>query len=253
MWSKEELAAHAAAAKALDEIKDGAFAFIAAHAPRVNEWQVQQYIIAEYRARHMRVDKFPPIVGFGPHAAIPHYFPPRRGSSVLKKGTVVLIDVWSRFNKGHAPFADSTWMGFYGPRVPAEVRRVYDTVIAARDAAVAYAARELKRGRLPTGAAVDQAATGVILRAGYGKRILHRTGHCIGFESPHGNSWNVNQKNPHPLSVNVGYTIEPGIYIKGKFGVRSEIDFYIDRALKLHVTTPVQRKLVEIKNSRAEE
>ena len=245
MWNKNEINAHAAAALALDEIVRGAFAYIAATS-KVTEYDVQQYIIARYRALHMRIDKDPPIVGFGAHSAIPHYFPKKKGSAILRPNTLVLIDVWSRFNKGHSPFADSTWVGFYGSKIPAEVKKVYCTVMSARDAAVEHIKKELKRGRLPTGMAVDQAATDVIVRAGYKKYMLHRTGHCIGFESPHGNSWNVNQKNPHPLSANVGYTIEPGIYLKGKFGVRNEIDFYIDANRKLHVTTPVQRELVRM-------
>jgi Xaa-Pro aminopeptidase len=245
MWNKKEINAHAAAATALDAIVRGAFAYIA-KTRKAAEYDVQQYILGEYRRLHMRVDKDPPIVGFGAHSAIPHYFPEKKGSARLTPNTLVLIDVWSRFNKGHSPFADSTWVGFYGSTIPAEVKRVYRTVIAARDAAVDYVSKELKRGRLPTGMAVDQAAMDIIERAGYKKYILHRTGHCIGFESPHGNSWNVNQKNPHPLSADVGYTIEPGVYLKGKFGVRSEIDFYIDANRKLHITTPVQREMVRI-------
>jgi Xaa-Pro dipeptidase len=245
MWNKQELTAHIAAARALDAIKNGAFALIS-NTPRVTEYDVQQYILAEYRARHMRAGGDPPIVGFGPHSAVPHYFPPRKGSSVIKPNTLVLIDVWSRFTGGHSPFADSTWVGFYGTKIPSDVRKVYDTVIAARDASVEYIARELRRGRMPIGKVVDQTACDIIERAGFAKYILHRTGHCIGFESPHGNTWNVNQKNPHPLVRDLGYTIEPGIYLKGKFGVRSEIDFYIDKDMKLRITTPVQRELIKI-------
>lgn len=89
-------------------------------------------------------------------------------------------------------------------------------------------------------------ANNIITKAGYGKNILHRTGHSIGTSSPHGLENNITIKNSQQLLKKVVYTIEPGIYLKNKFGIRSEIDFFIDENMKLVYTTKIQEKIIKI-------
>lgn len=244
MWSKTEINNHVKAAQILDGIKDAAFVYMREHRDDVTEWQVKDFILAQFRKYQLQSAIGLPIVAFGESAAQPHHIP--RHDARLAEGMLVKLDIWARLRKPHAPFADITWMAYCGTRVPKKGRKVYDTVIRARDAAVEFLKKELRTGRIPTGKAVDDAATRVLVRVGFKKYIKHRTGHSIGFQSPHGEYPNVNQTNKEPLEPNLGYTIEPGVYIDGEFGVRSEIDFYITEKKKLLVTTKVQNKFIII-------
>jgi len=250
MWTKTELQNHIESAKLLEKIKDKAFEYIA-NTPKVRERDVTDYIsdlykeygLTVYTSASVEQDS---IVGFNASAAAPHYFTPKKGSAVLKPNTLILIDIWARLKKGHSPFADITWMGFYGSKMPKEMLRAYKVTIDSRDTAIEYVKKNLAKGIFPIGRAVDDVSKNVIRKAGYGKYILHSTGHSIGFTSPHGAYRNLNQKNKHPLVSNLGYTIEPGIYIKGQFGIRSEMDFYIDSKMKFHATTKLQRGLIKL-------
>ena len=243
-WAPETISLHKQAADLLAQVKDESFALIH-DSPGIGELAVQGFIEKRFQDLGLVSSLGPPIVGFGAGSAIPHYFPTRSSNCRLEPGTVVLIDIWARLNKPRAPFADITWVGYCGS-IPDKVQKVADTVFSARDAALAKVRARRAEGVMPTGAEVDLAARAVVVQAGYENNILHRTGHSIGFHSPHGLFKNVNTSNPDPLVPELGYTIEPGIYLPGEFGIRSEIDFYIAKDRQLVVTTPVQKELVRL-------
>src|SRR5207245_3861207 len=114
----------------------------------------------------------PPIAAFGPHSAVPHYEPLAGADSRLQAGQVLLLDLWGGPAVGSV-FADQTWIGFAGRAPDAEVRKVWQTVREARDAAVAllrerwHTPGKGEAGRVPSGAEVDDAARAVIRAAGY--------------------------------------------------------------------------------------
>lgn len=101
--------------------------------------------------------------------------------------------------------------------------------------------------RLP-GWKVDQAARDVITQAGFGDAFVHRTGHSIGQET-HGNGANIDNLETHEerlLLPRTCFSIEPGIYLP-EFGVRSEVNVFLDDALQAHVTGgELQREVVRI-------
>jgi Xaa-Pro aminopeptidase len=189
------------------------------------------------------IDRDPPIVAFGPSSAAPHYFPAKESARKLTPNTFILIDIWTKLNQKDAPFADITWTGFYSDRVPEKVATIYTLVNESRDAALHFLQQELDRGELPTGQAVDKVSRDVIEKAGYGPNFTHSTGHSLGFTSPHGTWGSIRRTNAEPLFINLGYTIEPGVYLAGEFGVRTEMNFYIDDNYKIVLTTPVQSSL----------
>jgi Xaa-Pro aminopeptidase len=249
-WKSSVIRDHKEAAVRLTKIAQDAFEYLGEH-PRATEGEVKDFILKEFRRRGLVMDKpfRTPIVGFGSNSTDPHYRPVP-GARRLRPGTIVMIDVWGRLQGKHKPYADITWMGYYGGpgnrKAPKEMQKVFDAVLAARDTCFELVHRGARRGALPVGSIADEAANAVIRKRGYGKFIRHSTGHVLGFASPHGNGRNLNRKNKHPLLKNFGYTIEPGIYIKGRFGVRSEMNFYVDASGKVVVTTPLQRRLVMI-------
>ena len=237
---------HAKAARALTEIEKESLRYIRER-EHVSEFEVRSFIENEFRKRDLRKDsRFRiPIVGFGAHSAIPHYFPGTR-SARLKNNSLVLIDIWAGFRGLHSPLADITWVAWRGRKIPARVKRVFHTVLRARDTCARFIEESFRNGRPPSGMEAHESACAEIIRAGYGKNILHGTGHVLGLSSAHGRGGAISKRNPNSLKQMLGYTIEPGIYLKGVFGIRSEINFYISKKNKLVVTPPPQKDLIRV-------
>lgn len=132
--------------------------------------------------------------------------------------------------------------------MPEENSRIFNIVREARDAAVDFVRTSLKAGRVIRGADVDDVSRGVIQRAGYGEQFTHRTGHSIG-EEVHGNGVNIDNfetRDSRRLTPGICFSIEPGIYLEGKFGVRSEIDVYVG-GKDIEVTgQPIQTEILPI-------
>lgn len=242
MWTNQKIRQHEKAAKILLKIKDLAFDYMRANK---TEHEVQQFIIKKFKEFDLKSDKDPPIVAFNENSAHVHYYPSKK-SKKLKKNTLVMIDIWARLNSPGAPFADITWMAYHGNKILPRIQRIFNIVKKARDSSILFIKKELKKGRIPTGKEINQVTREIITKAGFSKKINLYTGHCIGYHSPHGNRKNINMTNNSPLLKNYGYTIEPGIYLKNEFGVRSEIDFYITKNKKLIITTDVQKKIIKV-------
>lgn len=223
-WSAAELDDHLYAAEALAGIANEALRWaVTQGGTGLTESALQKRVIDAIHAKGLEFDH-PPIVGFGPNAANPHYEPIAGKDLALGRDTVVLLDLWGGRRLGTV-FADQTWMGFSGKTVPAKVQEVWTTVRDARDAAIAVVRR--KAGKEPLrGYDGDQAARGVIEKAGYGEYFVHRTGHSIDRDlhgsGPHLDSYETNDD--REILPGSGFSVEPGIYLPGEFGVRSEIN-----------------------------
>ncbi|MGH7522171.1 MAG: M24 family metallopeptidase, partial [Gemmatimonadales bacterium] len=189
---------------------------------------VVQARVMEGFARAGLVTDHPPIVGFQANAANPHYAPKAGADRRLAAGDVLLLDLWAGVAVGSV-FADQTWMAFAGRDPSAEVRKVWESVRGARDAAVTLLRERWQRGEAVTGAALDDVARGVIRAAGFGDFFVHRTGHSIDRDlhgsGPHLD--NFETADERTLIPGVGFSVEPGIYLPGRFGMRSEINVYI--------------------------
>ncbi|MEK6951724.1 MAG: M24 family metallopeptidase [Nanoarchaeota archaeon] len=242
IWNNIKIKNHREAAELLNKIKDTAFEFISKNRDST-EYRVQQFILNQFKKYDLKTDKDPPIVAFKENSAIPHYFP-SKNSKKLKPNSLILIDIWAKLNKTDSPFADITWVAYYGNKVPKDILRTFDIVISARNDCINCITSRLKLNKIPTGKEIDEIASKIIIDKGYRENILHRTGHCIGYTSPHGTRRNIDNKNNTQLLKNLGYTIEPGIYLKNKFGIRSEINFFIDENMKLIITTNIQNSIV---------
>lgn len=244
MWTKKQIESHKISAEILEKIKNSAFRLIGVN-KNIKERQVSDFILKEFKKLGLKRDKDAPMVAFGKNTDSPHYFAKAKPKK-LSKNSVILIDLWAKQRQKGSPFADITWMGYYGNKIPKRLDEIYKLNIKARDKAIQFIRTSLKKGKIPTGIEIDEASRGYISKKGFGKCFKHGTGHPLGFYSPHGNRGNIRKSNKKPLLINMGYTIEPGIYLKGKFGVRHELDFYIDKNLKLIITTPIQKSWIRI-------
>jgi len=174
--------------------------------PGVTEREVAEQIATSFRSQGADQVDFT-IVGSGPNGAFPHHeFSDRR----LEAGDMVIIDLGATLNGYHSDVTRVVHLG----EPSAEERAIYELVLEAnrrgRQAAVAGAyARD-----------VDRAARKVIEEAGYGPQFIHRTGHGMGLEV-HEPPWITSESNT-VLEPGMVFSVEPGIYLPGRFGVRIE-------------------------------
>jgi Xaa-Pro aminopeptidase len=194
----------------------------------LTECAVQSMLLADMEAAGL-VWNGPPIVAVDAHAADPHFATGPEDDRPIRAGCVIMLDIWGK--KGGDPdavYADITQMGFAGERPPDEVARVWDLAVRARERALATA-QEGWRAGLVRAFEVDRAARDLIRKEGYGPFFTHRTGHSLGAED-HWIGANMDDFETHDerrLVAGTGFTIEPGIYLPGRFGVRTEIDVFV--------------------------
>lgn len=250
-WDEQQEAMHFAAAKVTNAAYEVAWKFIADQVRShgfVEEVAVQQAIMDHFHL-HGLTTYSPPIVGRGPNSALPHYETGDGEDTRIREGDFVLVDLWAKLNQPRAVYSDLTRTGFVGTTVPEKFTKVFRVVAAARDAGIACVKEAFAAGRELSGGTVDDAVRAVIEQAGYGPYFTHRTGHNIGQEV-HGNGAhidNLETREDRLLMRRTCFSIEPGIYLTGEFGVRSEIDVYIDAAGTVHVTGgELQREIVPI-------
>jgi Xaa-Pro aminopeptidase len=226
-WSEAEAKEHMQAAELLRGIAlDALHGAVRRAGTGLSESALQQEVVAAMEGAGMFLTTHP-IVGFGPNAANPHYEPRPGSDRVLEHDQVVLLDLWGGMREG-AVFADQTWMGFSGRAVPERVQTVWTTVRDARDAAIARMQGLAASGAPVQGYLGDQAARAVIEAAGFGEYFVHRTGHSIDRDL-HGSGPHLDDYETHDdraMLPGTGCSVEPGIYLPGDFGVRSEINLY---------------------------
>ena len=227
-WSVNELDGHRRAAEAIATIARDALGWAGSELSRgaqLRETVMQSHVMTAI-SRAGLVSDHPPMVAFAANSANPHYEPRAGADRVLESGNVVLLDLWAGVAQ-RVVVADQTWMGFAGRTVDPLVQEVWNSVRAARNAVVTRL-RESWPAEL-TGADLDDTARGVIRAAGFGEYFTHRTGHSIDRElqgsGPHLDNFETSDK--RALVPGVGFSVEPGIYLPGRFGVRSEINVFL--------------------------
>jgi Xaa-Pro aminopeptidase len=238
-WTDAQWAMHLEASRHTRSAFDLAFRFIAeriGHDGSVRETEVQRCIVDHFAVQGLIFDH-PPICAVGPHSGDPHYAPGPETDTAIRQGDFVLIDLWAKLDRPGAVYSDLTWTGYVGGQVPAKYTDIFRIVAQARDAAIACVREAFTAGRPLQGWEVDRAARDVIERAGFGAAFCHRTGHSIGQEV-HGNGANMDNletREERRLLRRTCFSIEPGIYLP-EFGIRSEVDVFIDPQGNVHVT-----------------
>jgi Xaa-Pro aminopeptidase len=212
------------------EVAHEAFRRIAAairEGRETGEWEVRQWIMGEFARRGITVGG-DAIVAVNANAANPHYAPSADHHAPIRRGDLVLIDLWGKEDEG-AIYADQTWMGYVGDTVPERLEEIFTAVRDARLAAIDLIRRRWDAGQDVAGWEADDASRAVIEQRGWGEAFIHRTGHSIDREL-HGSGPNIDNlesKDTRRLIQGVGFSIEPGIYLSGDVGFRSEVDVYM--------------------------
>jgi Xaa-Pro dipeptidase len=239
-----EIKNHKIAARKLEAVKNATFIFIGKNIGKVSEYDVNKFILSEFKKEGLLTDYPSLIVAAEANTAFVHYFPPENKSDKISKNCLVLLDIWARLSKKDAPFADITWMGYTGKNIPPEIKSTFKKVTGARDFAVNFIRKNLRKKKLPGTNEVHNA-----VRKYFGKmekHFLHGAGHSLGFAECHGKYFRFGKKSSAKMKTEIPFTIEPGLYFTKKFGIRSEIDCFITKNYKLEITTKIQKEIIKI-------
>ncbi|MEO6446954.1 MAG: M24 family metallopeptidase [Gemmatimonadaceae bacterium] len=245
-WTAQDLASHRRVAELLGPFAKEAFSMAGQRAQQPNpisEHELQGWILERFQQAGLETYS-PPNVSVGANAADPHYEPSAERSQLITSGNVVLIDLWAKEPGG--VYADQTWMAVMGaPTERAET--IWRAIRDARDAAIALLHARLGAGQSVRGADVDDAARAVIVECGFGEYFTHRTGHSMDPRELHGsgpNLDNLETRDERLLIPGVGFSIEPGIYIRGEIGMRTEVNVYVGADGALVTPAEIQRDLI---------
>lgn len=249
--SEQQMASHYAAQRAIDTILAEGFREIGQRVSLgISGRGTTEYEMVKWLQEAMRREDLiwenGPNVSVNRNSSDSHYEPTAENTQPIAMGDFLLIDIWGRKNTPGSVFYDITWTGVVGREPSAREVQVFETVAAARDAAIQIVEQAFASGNKMAGWQADDAARNVIRAAGFGEYFTHRTGHNIATEI-HGSGAHLDNFETHDdrqILPNTCFSVEPGIYLPG-FGVRSEVDM-MTRHGEARVTGRVQRELVRI-------
>lgn len=232
-WTPDAYRDNLETAKIMRGIVDVTFGFMKQEISakrRLTEYDVQQFMVNLFTKNGLFTNEAPNC-SVNANSGNPHYEPTKEVHSELHEGDFVLIDLWAKKNVPGSTYNDITWVGFLGTSVPEKYTKIFTVVKFARDAAIDLLKQSFASGKTVRGCDVDDAARNHIVKAGFGEYFIHRTGHSI-TEDLHGsgaNMDNLETKDERSIIPETSFSIEPGIYFMGDFGIRSEVNVYITK------------------------
>jgi Xaa-Pro aminopeptidase len=247
-WNSGHIDSHRRAAVAIAQVARDAIVVAGTRAKGnapIAEHELAKWILDRFAEQKLFCDHGP-IVAAGANAANPHYEPAAATPRLIQRGDVLLIDLWAREAAGPGVYADQTWMASLGAP-SARATQVWTAVCGARDAAIALVQERVKKGAEVSGAEVDDASRAVIEKAGFGQYFTHRTGHSIDPRDLHGSGPhidNLETREERKLIPGVAFSIEPGIYIAGEIGMRTEVNMYLEAGKAIVTPENYQRELI---------
>ena len=242
IWGDPGRTAHYVAVHHLVELRKDALAFIAkqiaANSP-ITEYDVQQRLVRGMTMRGLVAT--PPVVAAGINTADPFYVPTAARTQPIQRGDLVVISLALKVDKPDGVWAAQTWMAVADAAVPEFAATAFETVRLARDQAIALIADRSRKHRPVTGAEVDDTTRAFFKKAKVVERVMHRTGHSMDNDLLGGGADldNFEVKDTRILTPGTGFTVGPGLYFSGQFGVRTEVSVYLAPSGP-EITTPAQ-------------
>jgi Xaa-Pro dipeptidase len=249
-WSVANMASHRRAADAVAKVARDAINVAGRRArggAPMAEHELARWILDRFGEQKLFCDHGP-IVAVGPHAANPHYEPSASSPQPINRGDILLIDLWAKETTPDGVYADQTWMASLGAPSKRAIE-IWDAVKTARDAAIALVQQRVAAGEPVRGAEVDDASRNVIQQRGLGEYFTHRTGHSIDPRDLHGSGPNIDNletREERLLLPGVAFSIEPGIYVTGEIGMRSEVNMYVEAGRAVVTPSDYQKELIVV-------
>jgi Xaa-Pro aminopeptidase len=232
VWTRKQMDDNKRTAKLLREAMADALAFTRARilaGEPVREYDVQARVGDFFTANGLTSYALP-SVSVNANSANPHYQPTAEQSALIRLGDTLLIDMWAKQREADSTYSDITWMAYIGETAAERPASLFALIAEARDAAFDFVRERFEKKLTTRGCDVDDVCRNVIDKAGYGRYFIHRTGHNIGTEThgPGANIDNYETNDIRPLIPMTSFSIEPGVYIPGDIGLRTEIDVVIE-------------------------
>lgn len=246
--TEAQIASHFTAQKKLDEVLAAGWKRIseAVRNGGTDEFAIVNFLMQGIERAGLFTDHGPNCSA-GPNSADSHYEPTAESSRKLAIGDFILIDIWAKLPDSGAIWYDITWTGVIGREPTEREHLVFRTVRDARIASSELIGKAFAAGKQIAGWEADDAARNVIVAAGFGPWFTHRTGHSIGTDlhGPGAHLDNLETHDERLILPNTCFSVEPGIYFPGEFGIRSEVDMIAlpGRAI---VTGPAQMELLRL-------
>jgi Xaa-Pro aminopeptidase len=230
LWGPDGRKAHYVAVHHLTELRKEALGFVAtqiAAGTPVTEYDLQQRIVKGMQMRGLIGP--PPVVAAGANTADPYYVPSKERAAPIKIGDLLVVSFAARTADDGGIFAETTWVAYVGDVVPEKYAKAFDVVALARDAAITLIKERLEHHRAIKGFEVDDAARKFVDKAGWAEQFVHRTGHSIDSDLQGGGADldDYEVKDTRNLVQGSGFTIAPGVYFPGDFGLRAEVDAFL--------------------------
>lgn len=247
-WSAPHVESHRRAAAAIAVIAHDAIKVAGKRArggAPLAEHELARWILDRFEEQKLFCDHGP-IVAAGANAANPHYEPSSSAPRQIRRGDILLVDLWAREKTDGGVYADQTWMASLGAP-SARANEIWSAVRDARDAAITVVQDRVRAGSPVRGGEVDDAARALIRSRGFGDYFTHRTGHSIDPRDLHGSGPhidNLETREERQLIPGVAFSIEPGVYIAGEIGMRSEVNMYIESGRAVVTPDRYQRELI---------
>jgi Xaa-Pro dipeptidase len=252
----DQIATHYAAQQKLDEVLRSGWQQITnatSNGGQTDEFTIVTFLQNAITQAGLFTDHGPNCSA-GPNSADSHYEPTRESSRAIRSGDFILIDIWAKLaNKPTAIWYDITWTAVVGREPTEREHQIFSLVRDARDAAIATIEQAYAVQQPIAGWQADDAARDVLRNAGLARYFTHRTGHNIATEL-HGNGAHLDNLETHDerlLLPNTCFSVEPGLYFPGEFGVRNEVNMITRSArgsepAKATVTGPRQNELLRL-------
>lgn len=242
----DQAKSHIRAGHLLDRLVQDSWNWIADHLhENITEFDVQQKILSDFKKHHLFTDSAP-NVSVNANSADPHYFVDQKTALSIRKGDFILIDMWAREDHPNSVYADITRVGIAASKPTDKQQEIFTIVHRAQQAASDFVAQKFKEGIAPLGYEIDDVARKIITDAGFGPQFTHRTGHNIGVEL-HGSGAHLDNLESHdvrPILPETCFSVEPGIYLEGEFGIRLEYDLYVNKKGLVTITGGKQDEII---------
>jgi len=236
----EQMSTHRAAAHILETTITNAWEMLAERLRRdkkVTDYDVQHFILSEFTAKKCITEEGP-MCSINAASAKPHHRASKEQPVMIQKGDFILIDLWCKQDIPYAVYADITRVAVALPEPTPKQQEVFSVVRAAQKQALHFMQERLGAGKTVRGYEVDDVCRQLIKERGYGEFFLHRTGHNIDTQV-HGagaNLDNLETSDQRKLLAGTCFSIEPGIYLPGEFGVRLEHNVLIGHEKQVEIT-----------------
>jgi Xaa-Pro aminopeptidase len=242
IWGDAGRTAHFVAVHHVVELRKEALNFITKRIQGrepVSEYDVQQRIMHSMTMRGLAGP--PPVVAAGVNTADPYYVPTAAKTATIKPGDLIVLGIAAKVDKPDGIYAAQTWCAVADKVVPEPIKQAFNTASLARDQALVLVTDRSRKVRAVTGAEVDQATRAFMKKSGVASQVMHRTGHSIDNDLQGGGADldDFEVKDTRILTPGTGFTVGPGLYYPGQFGVRTEVSVYLSPTGP-EVTTPAQ-------------